>query len=384
MEKLLKKACSILLVIVFLAVTLTPKVRASVSYNFYGAYYEDGTQNLSGNNVTITKLSQAPETFFLNGSDTKTATVNATVFRFDLNYLGYNQSRTYYTINGAAEDVYVFTPIEILNTYYFEVIDYVGLQWGYLESTINCNGTDRVVERWRVDQTTSDLPFTMTWGVTYTMILVCDKGTYVYGTWTAGATTSKTYGVSSDMFPSAPTDISGLTVTADRMNATWIQAVFVDSNSSTNWAFFNITEWAETTAAKSYNTTSNSYTLNWYDAASDTDYYVTIEISHSLLGTKIWTFPCPAPVSSTNPFTILRELGDFPFDPAQIPAVLILVALGLSFSNFSIPIGLISELVVAVILVWLGWLAISWAWLTISGCIIIIFALAEAKEREPY
>lgn len=383
MENLLKRMSRtviLLFLCLLLVVALTPKVEATVTYTCKGAYNEDGTFNSAGINVTMTRQGESPETFFLNGTYLANATSKAIVFHFDL---GYNESRTYYTVSGDAETIYVLLPQQPYYTYFFEVIDYVGLQWGYLESVLNVNGTDTVVERWGLN-VMNDIPFTLSWGKAYTMRLVCNKGSYTYGSYVAGATTSFTLGVTSDMFPVTPTDINGLAVRANRMNVTWIQCYYKDIYSNTSWVYFEIIEYGETTPIYSHNETFSpqDVTLNWMEAASDTDYYVIITISHELLGTKVWSFPCPAPVATTNPFDALSVLGTFPFAANQVPAVLILVAVGLCFTWWSVPFGMIVEVIVAVLEVWLGWLDIGWAWMSISGSMVLIIALAEAKQRE--
>lgn len=375
----MRTAIVLLYLVVFAAAALTPKASAWIGYTLNGAFNEDGTQNWSGVNVTMTRESQAPETFFLNGTSAPTATVQATVFVFDL---GYNESRTYYTVNGAAETITVVLPSgTYYNTYYFEVVDYVGLQWGYIESVLNVNGTDTVIERQVLAG--NELPFTMSWGRAYTMRLICDKGAYTYPKpYVAGASTSFTLGVTADLFPVTPTDINGLTVRASRMNVTWIQAYYNDIYSNTTWVSFDIYEYGTSVSLYHYNVSLQTVTVNWMEAASDTDYYVVIEISHALLGSKVWSFPCPVPVANENPFAALNYLGTFPFDATQIPAVIILVAVGLSFSWYSVPIGLLVEVIVAGLLIWLNWFDVSWAWLTVSGTLIIIIALVEAKERD--
>jgi hypothetical protein len=370
----------LLFLCLLLVVALTPKVQASVTYTCKGAYNENGTFNSAGINVTMTRQGESPVTFLLNGTYLANASSKAIVFNFDLGY-NYNRSRTYYTVGGVAETIYVLLPQQPYYTYFFEVIDYVGLSWGYLESVLNVNGTDTVVERWSLN-VKSEMPFTLSWGKAYTMRLVCNKGSYTYGAYVAGATTSFTLAVTSDMFPVAPTDINGLAVRADRMNSTWIQCYYNDIYSNTSWVYFEIIEYGETTPIKSYNSTLQQVTLNWMEAASDTDYYVVITISHNLLGTKVWSFPCPAPVATTNPFDALSVLGTFPFAANQVPAVLILVCVGLCFTWWSVPFGMIVEVIVAAMLVWLGWLDIGWAWMSISGSMVLIIALAEAKQRE--
>lgn len=326
----------------------------------------------------MTRQGESAVTFELDGTYVANATNQATVFTFDL---GDNETRTYYTVNGTAETIYVFKPVDPYYTYFFEMLDYVGLSWGYLESVINVGGNDRVVERWSLD-IVNDIPFVFTWGKAYTMRLVCDRGEYTYGAFVAGASTSFILAVTSDMFPVIPTDINGLTVLAGRRNVTWIQCYYHDIYADTNWTCFKIFEYGESSPIYTYNSSSQTITLNWYEAGSDIDYYVSITVLHNCLGLKYWSFPCPTPVSVTNPFDALSLLGSFPFAANQVPAVLILVVVMVCFSWYSLPFGMIVDVVVAAILVWLGWLDISWAWLSVAGSVIMLMVLSEAKQRE--
>lgn len=373
----IKKAAVLLYLVVLVAAAFVPDAKALVTYTMHGAYWEDGT-SAGAINATMSRAGEPDLTFELNGTYLANATTGATLFTFDL---GFNTSRTYYTINQTAETIYVYKPSEPYYTYFVEMLDYIGLQWGYLETVINVGGSDRVVERWRTD-VLNDMPFVLTWGKAYVMRLVCNRGTYVFGSFVAGATTTFTLAVTSDLFPAPETGTGGITARGNRMNSTWIQAYYSDVNLETNWTLIEIFEFGSNIASVSYNSTSQTITYNWYEAASDMDYVVQITIQNVRLGEKSWTFPCPAPISNQNPFNSLSLLGTFPFAANQVPAVLILLVVGMAFSWYSIPWGMIVQVVVAAILVWLGWLAIGWSWLTISGTMILILAIAEAKQRE--
>lgn len=375
------RALALLLVVVFLAVALIAprEVFAATTYTLHGAYYEDGS-DAGAINITMTRVNQGALTFELNGTYLANASTTVTVFNFNLG-VG-NQSRTFYTVNGAAEEIYVYKPTDnYFYSYFFEVLDYIGLDWGYLESVRNVDGTDRVIERWTLGS--NELPFTFHWGDAYAMRIVCNRGIYTYAKpYVAGATTSFTLSVTPDMFPIVPTDINGLAVIAQRVNITTLYAYYRDDYSQTNWTYFEIYEYGEASPIYSYNSTSQLITVYWYEAGSDIDYYVKITILHSTLGTKYWSFPCPAPISVSNPFDALSLLGEFPIAANQVIPVALLVVVSLCFSWYYLPFGLIVLVLIAAIEVWLGWLAIGWTWLGLSGSIILILALAEAKQRE--
>jgi len=347
-------------------------------YIFYGAYNEEALRD-GAINCTVYKQTESPENFELDGSHTLSAELIPTVAHFDI---GYNESRTYHLYLDF-EEIYVIKPTDPYYTYYFSVVDFIGLEWGYLESLVNLNGTDTVCERQTI-AIMNNIPFTFSWGRTYKMRLVCNLGEYVYGVYVAGATTEFTLVISKDMFPEGRTDIGDLTVSATRMNASWIQCIYIDANSSTTWVHFAFHEFGNATAFHTYNTTSNSVTYNWYEGFSTMDYFVIVRILHENLGLKTWTFTCPADVVGLgNPFIALRLLGDFPFDPAQIPAVAIIIVFMAAFSWWNAPLGIIVTVLVAFALAWLGWLAVGWTWLATSGSMGFILALAMKKDREP-
>lgn len=353
-------------------------------YYIFGTYNEDGSSFAGGRNVTFYRPTQPSITFLQDGTENNVTCEenHRMVFRFDM---GDNFTRIYYVF-AQTENIYVIQVGQPVVINYFTVLDYVGVTNAYLESRLNINGTERVIERWRIDKTTSLLPFTMTFGATYTIRLVCDQGIYVFGTWVAqGMGTEKDYMIDSHTFPVVSPNSYGISVTASRVNTTWIQAYFNDSYANTTWVRINITEYGATTPLFTQNTTTYPVTVNWLEGGTGENYYVTVEIYSTLLGNQAWSFPCPAPpsVSGSNPWIALRSLGTFPFDPAELPAVLIVMVVGAAFSLYSVPLGIIVQWLVAALLVYLGWLAISWAWLTLAGFIIIILAVVELKEREP-
>jgi hypothetical protein len=354
----------------------------TLGYNYFlhGAFNEDGTFN-GAINVTFYTSTQGSFNITLNGDYNITTEAIPVSFRFDL---GYNQSRVYYVYEGF-EEIYVFKPADPIMLNYFEITDYLGADWAYLESVINVNGTWRVVERRPL--TANALPFFFTFGSPYTMRLVTDKGTYVYGQPYTGEPSGTTYSlpITTDMFPSVATDISGLNVTAVRVNMTLITMTFYDANTLTDWVQFNITEATETSPIFSYNTTANTVTVNWQEAGTDEDYYVLVTVSHSQLGLRYWLISCPAPASDSSRYEVfgaIRLLGTFPFDLAQMPAILLITCVGLAFSWWHIPIGLIVQFLMACFFVWFGFVAIGWGWMSIAGSVVILLALSEAKEKE--
>jgi len=375
-SKILKTAL-LLFFLFFLAVPIYP-LAASESYTLYGAYGEDGYLEPSGIWVTFFREGQGQYKFFLNGTQTVTATQTGEVFKFDL---GYNMSRTYYVYGN--ETIYVIVPEEPFYVYYFEVVDFVGVEWGYLESFININGTDRVVERWDVVNVTAEFPLTFTWGNAYKIRLVCSQGTYVYGSYVAGGTSEYTLSITQDMFPQIPTD-RAFSIGASRTSDTNITAYYNDPDSLTNWIYFEIFKYGEASATYTYNTTSNTITLVWDEAASGIDYYCKITVNHQLFENElIYSYACPysAP-ESLNPWEFLNDYGSLPFDASQLPALIIIVCVFGVFSWASAPIGIIFTSIIAVLLRWLNWFDVDWIWLGISVPLAWIIAFIMWKERE--
>jgi hypothetical protein len=351
-------------------------VYAQEQYDMRGAYNEDGTRQ-GAVNMTFTREDESTLVFELDGTYLANATTAGAVFTWDL---GYNESRTMYVYGN--ETIYVMLPYDPYYNYYFSVIDFAGLEWGYLESLVNLNGTDRVCERQSIE-IVNDIPFMFTWGRTYKMRLVCNLGEYVFGDYVAGATTAYTLTVTADFFPTLPTHIGDLTVSATRENETWIRCAFIDAETQTDWVEFAFYEYGNDTAFHTYNTTSNSVIYNWYEGDSFTDYFVIVTVSHQTLGTKYWTYTCPAPVTGYgNPFAALALLGDFPFDITQLPAILIIIVCMMAFSWWNAPLGIIVSTLIAFVLAWLGWLSIGWTWLSLAGSLSFLLAIAMRKDRE--
>lgn len=347
------------------------------TFNVYGAYDETGVRD-GAINCTFYRGTEAPFTFELDGSEVLEAeTTENNVLHFDI---GYNESRIYY-VYGTYEDIYVVNPTDPYAPYYFSINDFAGVSWGYLESMMNINGSNTVIERQTVE-IVNNIPFMWSWGVSYTMRVVCNLGEYTYGSYVAGETAYFNLAITRDMFPVNYTDIGDITVSATRMNDTHIRAVYVDAAAETDWVNFDFHEYGNSTAFHSYNTTSNSVTYNWYDGYSTMNYVVIVTINHANFGTRYWTFTCPVyRTIPTNPWSGLDLLGDFVFDANQIPAALILVSVCFMFSWYNAPVGIIATLLVAAVLVWLGWFSASWAWITTSGAICFIIVLAMFKER---
>jgi len=364
-------------------VSYTPKLY--ITYQTYGAYlfrlygaYDEMGYRDGAINVTFYRPTQQWLNFTLNGTYNVTSEADTRmVFQFDL---GYNQSRVYY-VKDDYEDIYVFKPSEPYYTYYFTIVDLVGVTNGYLESILNINGTDRIVERWRLD-VMNNIPFVMSWGRAYTIRLTCDQGTYVWGMFVASAETSQTLTITPAMFP---TTYPGLNVTANalRKNATWIQVNYTDNEALTSWVQITIQyksgfSWS---TAYTQNNTGNTHQLDWYSADEDVDYLAKVTALQNGT-TQTWTFSLPKPALSTNPWDVLDSLGNWPFPAKNLIGLFIILAVFGVFSYWRMPLGCVLGVITAGFLTLIGWLDLNWNLIALAGSVAVFAGIAKAKREE--
>lgn len=356
----------------------------SEGYTLYGAYGEDGLRD-GAINVTFYRPTEAPVTFELDGSQFVEAEETGVAFHFDL---GDNESRVIYCRTDLQTEVlYAIKPSEPYSVYYFKVVDLIGLEWGYLESLINMNGTDQIVERWDI-QLIGDLPFTMTWGTAYKMRLTCNLGSYYYDDFMADSTFEWTYVVTPDMFPVDPTHTGDITVSGSRVNASHIRGYYNDAAEYTTTINMSIYVSGETEITATTEVSTFSLTYNWYDAEPDVDYYLRVVATHTERGELTYTFWCPAPSDAVNPFSVLDLiLGEgLPFNPSELVGVGIILLFVGAFSRWNAALGLVVGVLIAALLAYLAWITVSFEWLTgaMGIAIIIGFSIYKDKRETPY
>lgn len=351
-------------------------ITSAYLFRLYGAYDENG--NRDGNiSVSFFRPTQERLDFTLDGQYNCTSEADTRmVFEFDL---GNNESRVFFVGDTTYRDIYVFKPTPPYYTYYFSVIDYVGISNGYLETMLNINGTDRVVERWRLD-VLNDIPFTLSWGVAYTVRIVCDQGSYVYGMYVAEATTSFTLVVTSSMFAETATHTGNITISAGRPQADTIQLNYTDAANETQWVNVQIYTIHGTSAVYSTNNTGNVHQISWGNADTETDYRVAVTARHQIRETLTWQFTLAAPETYTNPWD-LSVLGEFPIDSSQILGMIIVSLCFAAGHTKNAASSIVLGLIVAAILTVINWLAISWAWLSVSFAVGLICVVSIQKDR---
>jgi len=346
-------------------------------YILHGAYNEEGTRD-GTINVTLYKSTEAPETFELNGTETKNVEAVPVCFHFDL---GYNQSRIYY-LKDEFEEIYVFKPSEPYYAYYFTVIDYVGITDGYLESLINVNGTNRIVERWSLE-ILNRIPFILSWGTVYTIRLVCDEGTHIWGSFMAKGDQSQQLLIMPGMFPITYPGLN-LTVNAARMNETWIQVNYTDNADLTNWVKMDIQHKSGFTWATDYtqNQTGNTHQLDWTSADENVDYVVSVT-AYRNGEQKTWSFSCPVPPTTTNPWEdLLDVLGEWPIPAKNVIGLFIVLMFFGIFSYYNMPLGCVVGVIIAGVLTYIGWLDLSWNLIALAGAVAVFAAIAKGKREE--
>lgn len=346
-------------------------------YRLYGAYDEEGDRDGSIN-CTFYRPAQERLNFTLDGEQEVTSEADTRmVFHFDL---GNNFSRVFYVGDQTYMEIYVMKPSEPYYVYYFTIIDFVGLTNGYLETLLNINGTDQIVERWRLD-ILNDIPYTLSWGVAYKVRVVADQGTYNFGTFVAGATSSFTLVVTQSMFPEADTHIYNISISVGRPYANLIQMNYSDALNETNWIYIEVRRHSDGAVAYSSNTSAYSVQDFWSQAENNTDYRVHITVDHASRGSLSWIYSLPAPTSYTNPWSLLNVFGNFPFDLSQMIGVSIVALVFASFSSQNAPVGMIVGVITAILLTAIGFLDISWAWLTVTFAVAMIASISMVRKR---
>jgi len=348
------------------------------TYDFHGAFDEDGIRD-GAINCTVFRQSESSVTFELDGDYQLTTADIPIAAYFDI---GNNESRVYYFYQ-SYEEVYVINPTDPYDTYLFTVVDMVGTEWAYLETLLVINGTDTIVERWDI-KAVQEMPFTLSWGVTYKLRIVCNLGTYYYSSFVAGASYGTLLSITSDMFPVTFVTTEPLTVTGQRMNGTWLRAYYYDSEQETNWIYVAFYAYGDSTPTLYTNQSTYTITYNWYAADNATDFWILITSNHNNLGTISWTFSAPAPYDSTNPWSGMDiVLGSgFPISASQFLGVGLVLLVFSVFSQANVGIGVIVGIILAAVLTLIGFLSIGWAWLATSMAVGVIVALSIHKDRE--
>lgn len=348
-------------------------------YTFFGAYNEAGIRN-GAINVTVYHSDDTLETFEVDGSHSISPTAIPISAEYDL---GYNESRVVYFYL-SQENFTIVKPTEPYYTYFIEMIDYVGVSWGYLESLLNINGTDTVIERWDVNML-NELPFTLSWGKAYKLKLVCNKGSYNYPPFIAGASQTTSLGITQDMFIDIPTDISGVSIEATRENGSWIRIIYVDNDNLTASVTLDFYILGTTELQYSTEETTIPFVSNWYGADPDYHYALQVTVDHDRRGSLVWWIVLPSDeVTTDNPFVALDTLfatNDSPIAPQYWIGCGITLLIFSVFSAKNVGVGTVLGVITAMILNYIGLLNMAWDWLTLTFALAVLVAISIHKNR---
>lgn len=361
-------------------------------YIVHGVYYENGYLANTKVQVTLSYLNNPPYVFTLNSTggteDTETIYADNAPIAFTWNITTpiTNKTRTFYLTSATFEELYIFlpNPNEPYYLYTFTLTDFAGITQATLESRINVNGTMQTVERQKADVVNS-LPFWMTWAHRYDMKLQTAEGSYTWGGFIALTEFTQGLVITNDMFPTTEASLN-LTVNALRMNGTYIQVNWTDNELITDWVQINIKTKSGNNWVTVYttNNTGNTQQINWYSAAATTSYIVNVHASRSNQ-VNDWNFALPPPAASANIWEGLFDfLGTFPFPAANLLSFFIVLFFFAGFSYASLNAGIVSSVLIAGFLKFIGWFTVEWSAVSLALVIVIFIILAEGKRREGY
>jgi len=361
----------------------------AVTYIVHGPFNEDGTVYNGYVTVKLHKPYEVLASYVLDGTggveDNETIVLDQPASFFSWNVTSYNYSRSYYLLGDSFEELWVFIPSteEPAYNYLFTITDFYGMIDPYLQTTINVEGAQRIVER-RSLATTDSVTFLLTQWHRYGLTFVCDQGTYSQE-FLAESVFSNNLVVLAGAFPVANVSI-GIAATAVRTSDSTITVTYADSNEMTISLYMEISHRSGGTDILDYSstTTGSSQTLTWTDAVAEWDYDVYLEAYRSD-NTYIWNLPVPSLSTSSNPFGgLISALGTFPtgFNADQIPAAIIIVGVLAIFSVYSSTAGIALSIIVAGVLGVLGFFVISATNLVFAGFVAIMAHIGESKKTE--
>jgi len=250
----------------------------SSQYNFYGLYWENGTKK-GAVNVTA-YFNEGSEKFEVNGSKTKQFDTQPIMFTYPLSGGG---TRCIYA-SSANETYYLFEPNIDYSSYSFTIKDYsgkIGQQDSYLESLINVNTTERLVERKLIWDTENPTTLVLMDSQVY-IIQITAEDNYVYrfDYFIPGVSLVQTLTIRDiDFTEQAHYVGEDISVEALRLTPTHIRINYKDNLELSNNVFVEI---CYLNGTQIWNNTSTNQIIqfNWYGAVNTTDYLVNLIAEH--------------------------------------------------------------------------------------------------------
>jgi len=350
------------------------------TYTFLGMFDEQSGLLIENATVTVYSPFLTPFNVTVNGSATVNLQYKPSYFQL---LLPFNYSR-YYTPIYSVETIYLFKPTEPYTTYYVGLTDFLGMNNATVESYVSLNGTTFTVER-RQFTLNNKIPFVLTQFVQYGFRVRCSQGVYDFGTWITGDPSLLiSFTVSPANFPLQSITYGNITISAVRVNKTWIQILYVDVGNATVSVTLqmNIRDstkpsqlslaWADTEL------TNRSYVYNWYDADRYKDYIADVTVVHSVHGTLHWGFPLPDP-ESTSLGPDFSLFGVLPFASTQLIGFGIVMMVFACFAVKEAALGLVLSIAVAAFLTFINVLSLSWVGISVCLCLAIMWALSRRR-----
>lgn len=352
------------------------------SYTFHGLFNEDsGLLESSGVNITAYVPNQAPETFEVNGTTTKTYPYIPQYFSFNL-----TTNREYWLKpDEYSTHIYVFDT-DNTQTYTITFEDLVGVLEGnpFVSSLRYINGTLMEVERRKVD-VRKITRMALKLGQTYT-IKISGEVEYTFGDIITSEDTTITLTIKAIYFPKETLlTYKNVRIYATRKFGTPngnITINYQDLLEETNSVAIFIYYRNGTTAFSAVAYTS-SFVYTWHSAENDTDYQLMLTIDHE--GYGVWMWPQYFPQSMSQAPWGLDFLGDLYFGGVKfdtsvvLPAFLILFVAG-CFSVINAETGVFMAVVTAGVLTYMGWIPIPGGFLIAAVSLAILMAMVRGKR----
>lgn len=366
-------------------------VSASTTYTFEGPYYDDRTVVNGAVTVTLRYANDSIYSFDLVGDgatpDSETVVSSSVLTTASWNAsTALNMTRVYDFL-GASDnslDIHIPTVDGFTYEYVFSVSDFYGLKEPYIETLTTDDGsTWYSVERKAVQSGT--MTFVLTQYYDYLVRLYNDpNGDVAYYDWTFKPQNVLTNDIiiTAGMFPAE--NLTGVLATAIRTDETTITVTYEDGDEITDWLYLQISHYVGGFEVLDYYinvSDTDSYSLVWNTADSETEYRVYIE---SYRNSDLWDWSFSVGVlASSNPFDgILDFLGTLPegVDGSQLVASGIIIAFLCIGSFRSVGASCVVAWIVGGILLFLGWWGPSIPTFILAGVLSVLFAIDEAKE----
>lgn len=339
-----------------------------------------GVHTLNGCYVTAYFSGGSLETFEVNGSTIKSWGSRPLYLRYNL-VVGY---REYWAgaDSGASTDLFVFNTTN-LNVYSFSLLDELGVtsQAQYFDSRILINDTWVVSERKYLEEA-GETSFLMAYGNTYRMVLHNgDDIEYVLGDFIAGTDLTQTMYVRAINFPRMYILVYSYVLCYASRTETTVTVDYNDTLSGTQDGTVSIYFKNGTLATAPLSITANETQINWNLADNETDYYVHVDVNHSILGTLHFARPLPHGFTPPNPWG-LSPLGNITgLETANLIPFFAILSVTFIFSSINIGFGVFAVVCMLGVFIALGWIDMSTTTITVLFVLVILFSLGLYKRR---